>query len=121
MRGLARILTVLLLLAALPLRGYASVAAGLCDSHHGGQANSHAAMHDHGVSHGDPVDGGGTDSAEVASLCSLCSSCSVSATLAPDPVYAIALSPTGAGPIPFDGSAMPGRVPGTLDRPPLPL
>ncbi|TAN54404.1 MAG: hypothetical protein EPN19_06335 [Betaproteobacteria bacterium] len=122
MRGLARILIVLLLLAALPLRGYAAIAAGLCDAHHSGVAAVKAAVHDHAAGdYGHDGDSGGTDSPEFASVCSLCATCSVGASLAPHAVHAIALAPAGASAIPFYGYAASGRVPGTLDRPPLPL
>ena len=122
MRDVAKILLVLLLLAALPLRGYAAIAAGLCDAHHGGMAASNVTAHDHANGDGhDAHAGGKTESADFASVCSLCATCSVGASLAPDAVHAFALAPAGASAIPFDGHAAPGRVPDTLDRPPLSL
>lgn len=122
MRGVARILIVLLLLAALPLRGYASVAAGMCDAHHGSVTTAHAAVHDHADGHGhDEGTGNKSESSDFASVCSLCATCSVGASLAPDAAHAVAFAPAGAGAIPFYGFAASGRVPDTLDRPPLPL
>lgn len=122
MRGLARILIVLLLLVALPLRGYAAIAAGLCDAHHGGTGTAHAAAHDHADGHGHEADTGNkSESSEFASVCSLCASCSVGASLAPDAIHAVALEPAGASAIPFYGFIASGLAPDTLDRPPLSL
>lgn len=121
MRDVAKILIVLLLLAALPLRGYAAIAAGLCDAHHGGSGTSHAAAHDHENDHGHEASTGKAESPEFASVCSLCATCSVGASLAPDAVHAVAFASAGASAIPFYGFAASGRVTDTLDRPPLPL
>ena len=121
MRGLLRILIVLLLLGALPLRGYAAIAAGLCDAHHGGLATAHAATHDHAGGHDHAAETGNAESSDFAPVCSLCATCSVGASLAPEDVHAVAFAPPGASAIPFYGFAASGRVPDTLDRPPLPL
>lgn len=121
MRGLTRLLIVLLVLAALPLRGYATVVAALCDAHHGGMAATELATHDAAGGHDRHADSGKSDPADHASVCSFCASCSVSATLAPDAAHTVAIAATGATPIPFDGTAMLGRVPVVLDRPPLSL
>ena len=122
MRGASKILIVLLLFAVLPLRGYAAIAAGLCEMHHGGLATVHAAAHDHAASGHDHAVGTGDDkSSELASACSLCATCSVGASFAPDSVRAVVLAPAGALAIPFYGFTASGYVPGTLDRPPLPL
>lgn len=121
MRGIGKILIVLLVLAALPLRGYAAIAAGLCDAHHGGLAAAHAAAHDHTGDYGDDSHAGNAEPAGFASVCSLCDTCSVGGSLAPDAVHTVAFVPAGASAIPFCGFAASGRVPDTLDRPPLPL
>lgn len=122
MRGVIRTLTVLLLLAALPLRGYAAIAAGLCDAHHGGPATAHAAVHDHADGHGHEADtSSDSESSDFASVCSLCATCSVGASLAPDAVHTVAFEPAGASAIPFYGFIASGLAPDTLDRPPLPL
>ena len=122
MRDMARIVIVLLLLAALPLRGYAAIAAGLCDAHHGGLEVVQVPVHDQAAGdHSHDADAGEADSANFASVCSLCATCSVGASLAPHAAHAIALAPAGANAIPFYGFIASGRVPGTLDRPPLPL
>jgi hypothetical protein len=121
MRGVAKTLILLLMLAAVPLRGYAAIAAGLCDAHHGGLATAHATGHAHASGHDDHSQPGNTEPAGHASVCSLCASCSVGASLAPDVAYAVAFAPAGASAIPFYGFIASGRVPDTLDRPPLPL
>jgi len=117
MRGVAKILIVLLVLVALPLRGYAAIAAGLCDAHHGGIVTAHA----HADGHGEASQTGETETTGFASVCSLCATCSVGASLAPDAARAVAFAPAGASAIPFQGSSASGRVPETLDRPPLAL
>lgn len=122
MRGIAKILIVLLLFGALPLRGYAAIAAGLCDAHHGGLAAAPAAGHDHaGDDSGAEAAPGTSEPADFASVCSLCATCSVGASLAPDAVHAVAFEPAGASAIPFYGFIASGLAPDTLDRPPLSL
>lgn len=121
MRGVAKILIVLLMLAAIPLRGYAAVAAGLCDAHHGGFATAHASAHAHASDHDDDSHPGNTEPAGFDSVCSLCATCSVGASLAPDAAHVVTFAPAGASAIPFYGFAASGRVPETLDRPPLAL
>lgn len=118
-RGVARFLIVLLVVAALPLRGYASVAAGLCDAHHGGPPAGQAAAHGHEP--GDYADTGKTEFSDFATACSLCATCSVGASLAPDMMHVVGIVTAGTIPIPFSATPMSGCVPGTLDRPPLPL
>lgn len=119
MRRVARFLIVLLLLAGLPLRGYAAVAAALCEAHHGGAPVAHAAEHDHGSAHEHETNDG--DRHPIASVCSICASCSVGATLAPDSVRPVATSAAGADRIPFFSKQASGHVPRGLDRPPLVL
>lgn len=113
---------VVLLLAALPLRGYAAIAAGLCDAHHGGTATSQAAVHEHADGQSQEADTSNkSESSDFASVCSLCATCSVGASLAPDALREVALASAGACAIPFYGFIASGLAPDTLDRPPLPL
>jgi hypothetical protein len=124
MRSVIRLLIVLLAVTALPLRGYATVAAGLCDQHHGGMAGAHevALAHpDHagGDRHGSDAES--PDPVPLAPVCSLCASCCGGATLALDPLHGVTPAPSGAQPIPFDGRVAPGHVPEALVRPPLAL
>jgi hypothetical protein len=121
MQGVAKILIVLLMLVALPLRGYAAIAAELCHEHHGGLPATDSpayvqAADDSGDSHS-----GGLDHSGFASVCGHCASCCVGASLAPDESRQVAFAPAGASAIPFHGSSASGRVPDILDRPPLAL
>jgi hypothetical protein len=116
-RGFLKILIVLLIVAALPLRGYAAVAAELCAGHHGGAQAAHAAEHDHDSSH--ETVGHDGDHPSSLSICSHCASCSVGASLAPDSARPVALLIAGAVRIPFLGARKPGYVPDHPDRPPL--
>lgn len=120
MRGVTRVLIVLLLFAALPLRGYAAVATQLCHDQHGGSA-AHAAEHDPVAAYGHDSQSGDADHSVAASVCGHCASCCVGASLAPDESAQVVFAPAGTSAIPFQGFAASGRVPGTLDRPPLPL
>ena len=115
-RSFLKILIVLLIAAALPLRGYATVAAELCAGHHGGVQAAHVADHDHDhdSSHDAPGHGG-----DHASICSHCASCSVGATLASDTPRSVSAVISGADRIPFFDARKPGYVPDHLDRPPL--
>jgi hypothetical protein len=119
-KGMYRILTVLLVVAALPLRGYAALAADLCADHGGkattGQASEH--NHDHGAAD-DPKSSGNTDHHSTASVCSHCAACSVGASLAPDASKAVTALPGGADRIPFFDTRKPGYVPDHPERPPL--
>lgn len=117
MRGALRILVALLIVAALPLRGYAAVAAELCSGHHGGDQAAHAAEHDHESTH--QVDGHDGDHPASPSSCSHCASCSVGTSLAPDAARRVAAVISSAERIPFFGARKPGYVPDHLDRPPL--
>ena len=114
MRSFFKILIVLLIVAALPLRGYAAVAAELCADHHGGAEAAHAADHDHDSSPDASGHGG-----DHRSICSHCASCTVGATLAPDTLRSVNALITGADRIPFFDARKPGYVPDQLDRPPL--
>lgn len=122
MRRVLKYLLMLLIVAAMPLRGYATVAAGMCDAHHGGTVTLHAAVHEYAGGHShEPDTGNQSEASNFASVCSLCASCCGGATLALDSLPAVTTSPYSAGPIPFDSRAAPGHVPETLVRPPLAL
>jgi hypothetical protein len=116
-RRILRIVIVLLIAAALPLRGFAALAAELCADHHGGAQAAHAADHDHGSDH-DPSGHDG-DHHSTASICSHCASCSVGASLAPDFARDVSALVAGADRIPFFGARESGYVPDHLERPPL--
>jgi ABC-type Zn2+ transport system substrate-binding protein/surface adhesin len=122
-RGVLRIVIVLLIATALPLRGFAAVAAELCADHHGGAQATHAAGHDHesGHEHESSHDSSGNDGEHhsTASICSYCASCSVGTSLAPDSAHPVAALVAGADRIPFFDARKPGYVPDQLDRPPL--
>ena len=115
MRGFCRILILLLVVAVLPLRGYAAVAVDLCAAHHGGAAPAHAVGHDHGHDTTGP-DG---DQSSMAAVCGLCSTCSVGASFAPEAVRPVAAASAGADRIPFFDARKPGHVPDHPHRPPL--
>ena len=120
MRSVCKILIVLLVVAVLPLRGYAAVAAELCAGQHGGTQAAHAGdhEHDHGheANHGAPEHGGDVP---ANSICSHCASCSVGASLAPDVSRAVAVLIAGTDRIPFLDARRSGHVPDHLERPPL--
>ncbi|HEX5611650.1 MAG TPA: hypothetical protein VFX67_03290 [Burkholderiales bacterium] len=105
----------LLLVAALPLRGYAALAADVCTGHHGGVVSAHAAQHDHDADH--PHEAPETNTS-TSSGCSHCASCSVGATVAPE-AKQISLPVAGADRIPFFDRRKPGHVPDHPERPPL--
>ena len=119
MRGISRFLIVLLMLVALPLRGYAAVAAELCEAHHGGAPAAHALDHDHASGHEHGAHEG--DRHSLAFVCSTCSTCAAGASLAPDSIRPIELVFAVADRIPFFGRQASGHVPDRLDRPPLAL
>lgn len=108
----------ILMLAAIPLRGMAGVIAAFCDSqHHGAGQITHAefvgAEHE-ATSHGEAGDG-------LDAKCSHCSACSVNSPLVSGPAHGIADAGSGALPISFLQRSVPGRLPAQLDRPPLVL
>ena len=121
MKRASRIILLVMLLAALPLRGYAGVLTALCESHHGGAAVAEGQAHEHGDSHHHDADDNNDDPSHVASVCSVCASCCASASIAPDMKIAVAYQFPDSNPIPFFGRQVSGFVPGHLDRPPLPL
>lgn len=112
MRNLCKFLVLLLLVAALPLRGYAALAGDLCADHHGGAAAAHADHHDQGSHHGHKGTRDGTSSG--SSSCSH----SVGASVASD-VKQINLAVGSADRIPFVDRRKPGYVPDHPERPPL--
>ena len=113
-RGVARILIVLLIVAALPLRGYAAAAADLCAEHHGGGQSEH--VHDHEST--DPQSGHGGEHSS-SSTCSHCASCSVGVSFLSDSAPMLNALIGGADRIPFFDARKPVHVPDHLDRPPL--
>jgi hypothetical protein len=124
-RRVTNILIVLLVVAALPLRGYAGALMQYCGDHHGGDAGGHAhshetaehedAGHGHGKSHDED------SSSHSASVCSLCTSCCLGATLAADSPRPVAMLALGTVLIPFHAGHVAGFVPEHLERPPLAL
>ena len=119
MKRLSRLLMLVLLLAALPLRGNAGELMVLCEAHHGGAAIAGEHVHEHGDSHhNDSGDRGGVP-AHTASVCSICASCCAGASLAPDaPLVALPQAP-GSDRITFFDRRTSGFVPEHFDRPPL--
>lgn len=124
MRITARFLILLLLLAALPLRGYAALAVAQCEMRHGGATMATQAMHEHGAD-ADRATSGAVDpddpSRAASSTCSMCAGCCVGSPVAPHFAYALAVTAPSLDRIPFFVSHSPGHVPGRLDRPPLAL
>jgi hypothetical protein len=117
----ARIALLTILLASLPLRGYAGVLTALCEAHHGGTANAQEHVHELGDSHhDDSVDGDGP-SAHTASVCSVCASCCAGASLAPDMQCPAVFEAQGSYRIDYFDCRTSGFVPENLDRPPLAL
>ncbi len=137
---LSRMLLILILAASLPARGYAASVMMLCGAAGQGSvmsgsasgSHNHATEHaghasqapDAGSSH--PVDDGGGHSgshdhqSSTCSVCSVCGACCVGLLSA----SFIATSPSGvvtSGPIAFFDHRAAGFIPGTLDRPPLPV
>ena len=119
MKRLSRLLLLVLLLTALPLRGYAGELRALCEAHHGGAATAQEHVHQHGNSHHDDSGDSGGIPAYIASVCSICASCCAGASLAPDaPLVALPQAP-GSDRITFFDRRPSGFVPEHLDRPPL--
>jgi len=120
MRSFARTLIVLLMFAALPLRGYAALAMDLCEMQHRSAAPPQHAAQVHDADRGNGPQGfGDQEGRPAASNCSMCAGCCVGVSFAPDtvqPVTILALAPER---IPFVGTQASGHVPGGLDRPPL--
>ena len=120
MKRLSAIVLVLML-AALPLRGVAAVIADLCGPQHSAAAMqaSHeccdgAEAPDHGKSHHD-----GQGQAEGS--CSHCAACSVGASAVSDAAIPVTFALPHGAPIPFADRRVPAGVTERLDRPPLSL
>ena len=118
MQRIARILIVLLVVAALPLRGYAAAAADLCAEHHGGSQSGQVHDHDHDHESTDAQSGHGGEHSSN-SICSHCASCSVGASFASGSARQVNPSIPGTDRIPFVDARKPVHVPDHLDRPPL--
>ena len=116
---LCRLLILLLLVAALPMRGYAAVAADLCSAHHGGAVSATVEGHDHDHGTDDYTALPDRERSTTASICSVCASCSVGTSLAPMPARMIAVAAAGSDRIPFLDVRKTGYVPDPLDHPPL--
>ena len=106
----------ILMLAAIPLRGMAGVIAAFCEpQHHGAGQMTHAecdGCEHHATYHEEPGD-------DPTAKCGHCSACSVNASLVSESALGIAYADSGASPISFLDRSLPGRLPARLDRPPL--
>lgn len=117
MRQLSRIVLVLLL-AALPLRGMAAVVAELCGPGQGAaMAQDHGCCaegeaHAAGAHHGD-------DEHSAEGSCSHCAACSVGAPVVSEAASLLSDALPGVAAIPFRDRVAPSFVPEVLDRPPL--
>jgi len=116
-KRLSRLLTLVLLLAALPLRGYAGELMTTCEAHHGGVAAIQEHAQEHGGSHYDDFRDG--SAAPAASVCSVCASCCAGASLAPDANASIAFPVPDIDRISYFDRRASGFVPEHFDRPPL--
>lgn len=122
MKRTCRIVFLVLLLAALPMRGYAGVLMSLCESHHGGTAVAQEHAHEHGDSHQhDSDDDAGGPSHTAASMCSICAACCAGAGLAPEANHGFVFRTPDTNRIPFHDRQVSGFVPEHLERPPLAL
>lgn len=119
MKNAARIALFVMLLAALPLRGYAGVLMALCEAHHGGAAAAQEHVHEHGNSHHDDSGNGGGNQSHTASVCSICASCCAGASLATDALHVVLPQALGTDRIAFFDRRTSGFVPEHFDRPPL--
>ncbi len=107
----------ILLLAAIPLRGMTGVVAALCDpASHGGAATQ--------VSHADcdscleNADAHHEKDDTASSKCSHCAACSVSVPLVSQSSQGLVASVSGELPVMFFSRSLPVRPPGRLERPP---
>jgi hypothetical protein len=126
---LARILLIALMLAAVPLRGYAGTLMLFCGSHESAAspAAGHAHEHDgeahvHADDAASPHSHEGDDhSPHATSACSVCASCCTGAILVSDAVERAPGGAPDAAAIPFLAHPVPDFIPGQLDRPPASL
>jgi len=118
----ARIALLVVLLATLPLRGYAGVLMTLCEGHHGGNAAVQEHTHEHADSyHHESSDEGAGTPAHAASVCSVCASCCASAGLAAPSILGVVIQPPGTSRISSLDLQVSVFVPDHPDRPPLAL
>jgi len=118
-KNAARIALFAMLLAALPLRGYAGVLMSLCESHHGGTPAAEQHAHEHGDSHHHDADDGAGGPSHAASVCSVCASCCAGTGIASEANHGFAFPTPDTTRIPFLVRQASGFVPEHLDRPPL--
>jgi hypothetical protein len=119
MRGVCKILVLLLMLAALPLRGYAAAVAELCEAHHGGVQTVKVSAHDQSSADAQVPHDHASEGTSAASASSACAGCCVGPSQAPSEARSVPAGPVGADRIPFFGRRLPVHVPDRLDRPPL--
>ncbi|MEK6242965.1 MAG: hypothetical protein AABM33_00565 [Pseudomonadota bacterium] len=108
----------ILMLAAIPLRGMAGVISAFCEpQHHGAGQMTHAECdgceHD-ATRHEEPGD-------DSNAKCGHCSACSVSAPLVSESARGISYAGSDTLPILFLDRGLPARFPERLERPPLAL
>lgn len=138
MKSVARLLLILLLVVATPLRGYAAAAMIGCAGHAGGETALHAhgphskagghEHHDHAHAHASShVDQHDHDHASADSThspssgsCSACGACCVGAALTAS-AQPLGLMAARSAPIPFHPQSFRGVVLEVFDPPPLPL
>ena len=119
MRRVLRILVVLALVAALPLRAVAGATVGYCASGHKDMSvEAHAANHghkatDHG-SHEAPA-----EKSPLGDSCNICAEHCSSAAFAPPSGPAVSMQPRGNDQPFFAVRIAPAFVPDQPDRPPL--
>ncbi len=121
MRRTVKALILVLLLAALPLRGYAGVWMAFCEAKHGGAPAAMEHAHGSGEDSHHDSDDGTPGPSHAASACSICASCSASASLVPEANHGVVFQAPGTDRITFFDRQVVGFVPEHLDRPPLPL
>ena len=111
MKRFAKFAIVIVVLAVLPLRGFAALAMTFCESHHGtpdaAQAMDHGGLHQHAQGDETPTHEHG-DGAPLASACSLCSACCVNATAAAESSQAVVFAPQRAARIPYFDAPLQG-------------
>lgn len=115
MHRVCKILILLFVVTALPLRGYAAVATHFCEQHQD-EAAAQAGHHGGSSNHEDATPR--NDPSSTSPSCSHCASCSVSASLGHEGPR-MTFHCAGADRIPFADARRPGHVPEHLDRPPL--
>lgn len=109
----------ILMLAAIPLRGMAGVIAAFCEpQHHAAGQKNHGECDscERDAVHHEEAPG---DDASVK--CGHCSACSVNASLVSEAARGIAIANPGELPILFRDRSLPVRFPERLERPPLAL